>query len=155
MSLTIRAARVEDAKPLGDALHSLSLFAAYKLDALALQTRFEAALGRGEGVVVAELDGALVGVCWFLTRGAFANGAYLRTLAVKDGLQGKGIGPRLLEAYERGAGDPPGGFFLLASDFNTGAHRFYERHGYREVGSLPGFAAPGVTERIFWKKRTA
>ncbi|MFL5319278.1 MAG: GNAT family N-acetyltransferase [Myxococcaceae bacterium] len=154
MSLVIRPMEKSDARPLGEALASLPLFTAYKLDAAALESRFTKALERGEGLVAAELDGALVGVCWFIARGAFGTGAYLRTLAVKEGLQGKGIGQKLLEAYESGSGAPPGGFFLLASDFNEGAHRFYSRYGYREVGRLPDFAAKGVTERVFWKPRT-
>ncbi|KFE67615.1 GNAT family N-acetyltransferase [Hyalangium minutum] len=149
----IRPATPADLSALGTALAPLSLFQAYGLTAAALTQRFEAALQRGEGLLLAELEGAPVGVCWFITRGAFGTGAYLRTLAVKEGLQGKGLGVELLRGYEDGSGDPPGGWFLLASDFNTGAHRFYERHGYREVGLLPDFAAKGVTERIYWKPR--
>src|SRR4051794_738633 len=103
MSLLIRPVRPEDSRPLGAALASLSLFTAYKLDAEALHVRFTKALERNEGLVAAELDGALVGVCWFIARSAFGSGAYLRTLAIKDGLQGKGIGQKLLEAYESGS----------------------------------------------------
>lgn len=154
MPLSVRPATAADAAPLGRALESLELFTAYKLDARKLEERFLSALQRHEGLVAAELDGELVGVCWFIARGAFGTGAYLRTLAVKNGLQGKGIGKALLDAYEAGSGAPPGGFFLLASDFNEGAHRFYGRYGYKEIGKLPDFAARGVTERVFWKPRS-
>jgi ribosomal protein S18 acetylase RimI-like enzyme len=151
----IRPATPEDCSALGVTLSPLPLFQAYQLTAPALTQRFESALQRGEGLLLAEAHGAPVGVCWFISRGAFGSGAYLRTLAVREGLQGQGLGVALLRGYEEGSGNPPGGWFLLASDFNTGAHRFYERHGYREVGQLPGFAAPGVTERIYWKPRPA
>lgn len=151
----IRPATPVDLAALGAALAPLPLFQAYRLTAEALTQRFEAALQRQEGLLLAELDGAPVGVCWFVARGAFGAGAYLRTLAIKEGLQSQGLGAELLRGYESGSNNPPGGWFLLASDFNTGAHRFYERHGYREVGQLPGFAAPGVTERIYWKPRPA
>ncbi|MFL5347615.1 MAG: GNAT family N-acetyltransferase [Hyalangium sp.] len=151
----IRPATPEDLSALGTALAPLPLFRAYQLTASALTQRFESALQRGEGLLLAELEGAPVGVCWFIARGAFGTGAYLRTLAVKEGLQGQGVGAELLRGYERGSGDPPGGWFLLASDFNAGAHRFYERYGYREAGRLPDFAAQGVTERIYWKPRPA
>lgn len=154
MSL-IRPATPLDLAPLGTALAPLPLFQAYRLTAEALTQRFQAALQRGEGLLLAELEGTPVGVCWFIARGAFGGGAYLRTLAIQEGLQGQGLGAELLRGYETGSDNPPGGWFLLASDFNTGAHRFYERHGYREVGQLPGFAAPGVTERIYWKPRPA
>lgn len=154
MPLIVRPLREEDCRPLAEALESLPLFSAYQLNAPALEARFKSALQRSEGLVLAELEGAPVGISWFIARGAMGTGAYLRTLAVKDGLQGQGIGQQLLEAYERGSQDPPGGWFLLASDFNEGAHRFYERNGYREVGRLPDFAKKGVTERLFWKPRT-
>jgi ribosomal protein S18 acetylase RimI-like enzyme len=93
------------------------------------------------------------GVCWFLPRGTFGTGAYLRTLALREDAQGAGLGARLLEAYEAACGAPGGGWFLLTSDFNTAAQRFYERHGYRRVGQLPDFAVPGVSELVFWKPR--
>lgn len=153
MAPLIRPARASDLEPLARALAPLSLFTAYGLDAPKLHARFAQALERGEGLWVAEQEGTAAGVCWFLRRGAFGTGAYLRTLAVAEPLQGSGTGSGLLAAYEAQSEEPPGGWFLLASDFNTGAHRFYQRHGYREVGQLPGFAAPGVTERIFWKPR--
>jgi ribosomal protein S18 acetylase RimI-like enzyme len=153
--LLIRPATPEDLAALGIALAPLSLFQAYQLTAPALTQRFEAALQRGEGLLMAELDGVPVGVCWFIARGAFGSGAYLRTLAVKEGLQGQGLGAELLQGYEAGSDNPPGGWFLLASDFNAGAHRFYARYGYREAGRLPDFAAKGVTERIYWKPRPA
>ncbi len=149
----IRGARVEDLAPLARALAPLPLFTAYGLTAEKLQERFTTALGRSEGLAVATVDGAPVGVCWYLPRGAFGAGAYLRTLALADGHQGAGLGVKLLEAYEQGSNAPPGGWFLLASDFNDGAHRFYERHGYQQVGQLPGFAAPNVVERLYWKPR--
>src|SRR5690606_29106193 len=92
----IRPATPADLSALGAALAPLPLFQAYRLTAPALTQRFEAALQRGEGLLLAELDGAPVGVCWFIARGAFGTGAYLRTLAVKEGLQGQGIGVELL-----------------------------------------------------------
>ena len=82
----------------------------------------------------------------------FALAGYLRTLAVAPGSHGRGTGALLLAAYERGCESPSGGWFLLTSGFNDGAQRFYQRHGYREVGRLPpGFASPGISEVIFWK----
>jgi predicted GNAT family acetyltransferase len=42
--------------------------------------------------------------------------------------------------------------FLLVSDFNTDAQRFYARLGYHQVGALPDYVVRGVSELIFWKK---
>jgi len=154
MSAVIRPAALEDLPALASALAPLPLFQAYRLDAAALEARFRGALERGEGLLLAT-ESAPVGVCWFLTRGTFGTGAYLRTLAIREQRQGSGLGARLLAAYESGCGAPPGGYFLLTSDFNTAAQRFYQRHGYRQVGALPDFATPGVAERVFWKPRAA
>ena len=147
----LRAASPGDVAPLAEALAPLPLFSAYGFTAAQLTERFQGALSRGEGLVVACVGGEPVGVCWFLESGTFATGSYLRLLAVKPGLQGRGVGERLLRAWEARGASAGGGLFLLASDFNGAAHRFYARHGYREMGRLPGFARPGVTEVIFWK----
>ncbi len=153
MTAAVRPARAEDLVPLAARLAPLELFVRYGMTAAKLAARWEDALRSTDGLLVAEEEGAPVGICWFLRRGTFSSGAYLRTIAIAPGAHGRGLGLALLRAYEQGAGDPPGGWFLLASDFNTGAHRFYARHGYREVGRLPEFAAPGISEVIFWKPR--
>lgn len=153
MPALIRPATPEDLPALAAALAPLPLFESYGLDAAALTARFQGALERGEGLLLATDESGPVGVCWFLTRGTFGTGAYLRTLAIRGECQGSGLGARLLAAYEAGCGAPSGGYFLLTSDFNEGARRFYQRHGYRQVGQLPDFAVPGVTELVFWKPR--
>jgi hypothetical protein len=40
---------------------------------------------------------------------------------------------------------------LLVTADNAGARRFYARHGYRHVGDLPRFAAPGLDEALYQK----
>ncbi len=42
--------------------------------------------------------------------------------------------------------------FLLVSDFNEDAQRFYEREGYLRVGPLPGLVLPDVAELLYWKR---
>ena len=153
MPAVIRPATPEDLPALAQALAPLALFKAYGLDAAALTARFQGALERGEGLLLATDERGPAGVCWFLARGTFGTGAYLRTLALREDRQGSGLGARLLEAYEAACAQPSGGYFLLTSDFNEGAQRFYQRHGYQPVGQLPGFAVPGVTERVYWKPR--
>ena len=149
---SVRPALERDLELLAGPLAVLPLFTAYGMDAAALQARWMEGLGRGDRLLVAEEAGCLLGLCWFLPRGMFGTAGYLRTIALVPQAHGKGIGPLLLQAFEDGCDRPPGGWFLLTSDFNEGAQRFYRRHGYVEVGRLPpGFAAPGIGEVLFWK----
>jgi ribosomal protein S18 acetylase RimI-like enzyme len=150
----VRPATVEDLGALAPRLATLPLFTAYGLDAARLASRWTDGLAKGDGLLVAETPGQLLGLCWFLPRGVFGTAGYLRTIALVPEAHGRGIGPLLLKAFEEGCGAPSGGWFLLTSDFNEGAQRFYRRHGYQEVGRLPpGFASSTIGEVVFWKPR--
>jgi ribosomal protein S18 acetylase RimI-like enzyme len=92
-----------------------------------------------------------VGFAWVILRGAFGRNAYLKLIGVHPEFTGHHIGGVLLDAVEQIARDNDQDLFLMTSDFNTDAHRFYERQGYRQVGAIPGYALPEVTELIFWK----
>lgn len=151
--ITIRPAHPNDLEPLSETIAQLPLFVRYRAPAHVLLMRWKEALAREDGFLVAEEERQLLGFCWFHKRGTFSSGAYLRTIAVAEPAQGRGVGLMLLEAYEEGAEDPPGGYFLLTSDFNEAAQRFYENNGYRRVGELPAFALADVNEVIFWKPR--
>lgn len=110
---------------------------------------FEAAFERKEGLLVAETEG-IVGFAWFLLHGGFGRSGYLRLIGVDPARRGAGAGALLLAAVEAAVGDD---LMVLASDFNAGGRRFYERHGYREVGRLPGYVLPGVDEIIYWRRK--
>jgi ribosomal protein S18 acetylase RimI-like enzyme len=45
-------------------------------------------------------------------------------------------------------------FYLLASADNSGASRFYERHGYRFVGVIPDLVIAGIDETLYYKRLT-
>ncbi len=94
----------------------------------------------------------LWGLARFYTSGQFGNGGYLRLLALRPGCEGRGIGTLLLRAVEDAVRAHSSSLFLLTSDFNHGAQRFYAREGYAPVGALPDFARAGITEQIFWKR---
>jgi ribosomal protein S18 acetylase RimI-like enzyme len=79
-------------------------------------------------VWVAEQDGRIVGF-------AALSDDVLEHIYVHPDLQGRGIGSALLGvAKER----RPGGFGLWVFQQNTGARRFYERHGLRLVRETDG-----------------
>lgn len=77
---------------------------------------------------VAEQDGALAGIL-------VLDGDVVDQLYVEPGLTGRGIGSALLAVAK---GERPQGLQLWAFQTNTGARRFYERHGFVEVRRTDG-----------------
>src|SRR5262249_4964070 len=106
----------------------------------------------GDRVIVApSLDGQLVGLAWILPSRILTGAAYLRLLLVAEEHQRAGSGARLLAATEAAARAIANHLVLLATTDNTGARRFYLRHGYRHVGTLRGLARPRLDEALYWK----
>ena len=94
----IRAPTDEELRQAASALLSLPLFVTK--DAEVQYQRWRSWQDRGNKVLVAFQGSAPVGVCMFMTRGTFSIGAYLILMAVSAAAQGKGVGSRLLAAYE-------------------------------------------------------
>jgi ribosomal protein S18 acetylase RimI-like enzyme len=117
-----------------------------------LEAALRGALARGEGLLIAEESGALTGLAWFLPAGTLALGGYLRLIAVLGDGQGRGSGAALLAAFEAETAKASAHAFLLVSDFNEAAQRFYARHGYARVGAMPGLVLPDVGEVLYWKR---
>ena len=150
--MPIRPLTREDVPSLAGALAALPLMVRYGRDAAALSRALEAARVRGEGLLVADEGGALRGLAWFLAEGTLALGGYLKLIAVVPGGEGHGTGLALLRAFEAETARRSPHAFLLVSDFNAGAIRFYEREGYVRVGPLPGLVLPDVAELLYWKR---
>ena len=149
--MSVRPLTVADIKTLSEKLAALPLMQRYRRSATALASDWERAAGQGDSLLVFEEGGAPIGIAWFQVRGTLGLGGYLRLLAVSAEGQGRQVGRRLLEAYEETVARASRHTFLLVSDFNREAQRFYEKHGYRQVGRLPEAVLPGVDELIYWK----
>lgn len=150
--MNIRPIARSEIPTLAAALATVPLLVRYGNDAARLARALEGALDRGESALVAEEDGVVRGLAWFLTAGTLALGGYLRLIALVPGAEGRGTGVALLRAFEAEAARVSRHAFLLVSDFNAGAIRFYEREGYARVGPLPGLVLPGVAEVLYWKR---
>jgi ribosomal protein S18 acetylase RimI-like enzyme len=137
---------------LARALAGVPLMVRYGRSPEALEAALSAALARGERLLVADEGGAVRGLAWFLTQGTLTVGGYLRLIAMLPGAEGRGAGAALLAAFEAETARESRHAFLLVSDFNDGAQRFYERHGYARAGALPGLVLPDVAELLFWKR---
>jgi ribosomal protein S18 acetylase RimI-like enzyme len=150
--MDVRALAPAEIPALARALAGVPLMVRYGRSPEALEAALSAAHGRGERLLVAEEGGALRGLAWFLTRGTLALGGYLRLIAMLPGAEGKGAGAALLAAFEAETAKESRHAFLLVSDFNDGAQRFYERHGWVRAGALPGLVLPDVSEVLYWKR---
>ena len=140
--MRIRSARGTDAEAVGELLEQLG----YPQDGpAAVAARIRTWVGDPAGAVyVADDEGDLQGVvavhvCPFFER----EGAWGRIVAlvVSERARGRGVGSRLVAAAESFA-ERHGcvRMEVTSADRRTGAHRFYERHGYAdETGSSSRF----------------
>jgi ribosomal protein S18 acetylase RimI-like enzyme len=92
-----------------------------------------------------ELAGAIT------VRWPWLHGPYLELLAILPEAQGQGLGGALLAWLEAEAA-PSRNLWVVVSAFNTGARRFYERHGFAQVGVVPGLVRDGFDEVLLRKR---
>ena len=160
-----RVLTAADIRGLTSWLGRLPLYERYGFAGETARSALTAALEAGDLLLVCDAEGSqAVGLAWCLKTGAFGRSPYLRLLAVRDDYAGQGCGGRLLEDLEAALAAPDGSahrgagttdLYLLVSDFNTAAQRFYQRHGYSQVGRLDEYVLPGVAELLYRKPLAA
>ncbi|MBN1562843.1 MAG: GNAT family N-acetyltransferase [Anaerolineae bacterium] len=127
----------------------------YLFQADHIRHSLETGLQQTDTLLVADTDragGQACGLIWCLPKGAFGRSAYVRLIAVREDHTGHGIGAALLQQAEQVLVASSPDLFLLVSDFNTAAQRFYQRMGYQQLGAIPGYVLADVTELIYWKR---
>lgn len=122
-----------------------------------------AAAARGERLVLGALDGGgrLLGSVTLLLAMAPSqpHRAELSKFIVSPEARGRGVGAALLRAVEAEAAVRGRTLLVLDTSVVQGASSLYRRHGYREVGVIPGFALKplgGLADtRLFCKQLPA
>lgn len=100
-------------------------------------------------VYVAEMSRDVAGFAILQMKGAFVG--YIQTVGVFPNWRDRGIGSRLIQfAEDRIFSEAPNAFICVSS-FNEGAHRLYERLGYKVVGELTDYIIPGHSEVLMRK----
>lgn len=134
MDRTIRDARPDDAEAIARLLTQLG----YPSDAGAVDERLERLQVVGDRVVVAEVDGVVVGLAHLQVTPAIERdrpAAKLGALIVDEEQRGRGVGRALVEAIEveaRRRGCEL--LFLTTAERRDDAHAFYERVGLEHTG---------------------
>jgi len=65
--------------------------------------------------------------------------------------RGRGVGRALMRHAEAHIFRTGPNVFLTVSDFNRRAQSFYRTLGYRNVGAIPNYVIPGITELLYRK----
>lgn len=152
-AINLRRLTPDDIPLLADWMVTVPLWQRYNLRVDQAAAQFETALRRGDILQVADLPEApACGFAWGMIGGAFGRSVYLRLIGVRPDLAGHGVGAALLDNLEQIAAGVSSDLFLLVSDFNSDAQRFYRRQGYEHIGSIPAYVLPDVNELIFWKR---
>ena len=122
---------------------AMALGAAPGADRATLERSHREALAEpGRTVVIAELDGEVVGMAHVATSGA-ANAphrAEVQRVAVAESARGAGVGRRLMEAVEDAAVDQGLTLLWLTTHERSDACAFYEAVGYTRLGVMPGYS---------------
>ncbi len=147
--MNIRTLEADDIPIVAGWVVTIPLWQRYNNTVEKLSAKLAAALD-ADLILTADTDERAVGLAWCVPKGAFGHGAYLKLLGVRPDQAGRGIGAQLLDQLEAMVSSRD--MILLASDFNVDAHRFYRRQGYVQIGAIPGYVLPDVTEYIFRKR---
>lgn len=115
--------------------------------------RMSSGLAQGATILVSGEPAKPQGFIWYVENGAFVRSGYIMLISVDPRQQGQGLGDALMDEAERRMFKTSKDVLLLVSDFNESAQRFYKRRGYEQVGALPGYVLPDITELLFRKKR--
>ena len=137
--------RAEDIPSISQWMAEMPLWQRYGVTPAGASAQFTAGLEHGDLLLVAD-D---CGFAWCVPGGAFGRSDYLRLIGVRADCAARGLGAALLGEVEARATSRD--LLLLVSDFNEGAQRFYKRMGYEQIGTIPGYVLPDVTELIFRK----
>jgi ribosomal protein S18 acetylase RimI-like enzyme len=149
--MIIRSMQPTDIPACASLMANSPLWQRYQVTEASAARRFEHGLATQATICVAETADGPAGFVWYETLGAFCRSGYIMLIGVDAAHHQRGIGRVLMEHAEAQMYPVVEDIFLLVSDFNDTAQRFYQRLGYRQVGAIPDYVRPGITELIYHK----
>ncbi len=151
-AVAVRPVTPDDVSRIVNWMMEIPLWQRYGIEREPTEKSLLAGLDRGDIVLTVDETEPAIALVWCLPDGMFGRFPYIRLLGVDSRVQSKGIGAALLDAVEtRLSENGQQHLFLLVSDFNLDAQRFYERHGFVRSGALPDLVVAGVDEILYHK----
>lgn len=139
-----------EAAQVGVILASMEPWSRYPISAADL-TAFFRQVEPGAPRYGIRIDGQLEGA--IAVRVNWMAGPYIQTLALGPMAQGRRAGSQIMAFVEREARRAGSrNLWVAASDFNAGAIRFYERHGFARIADIDGLLRNDRTEVLLRKK---
>lgn len=150
-ALIIRPLTPDDIPALAVWVAATPLWQRYGVTAESMDRRLREGLANGATIYAAQANEMAVGFVWLVERGAFNKSGYIQLIGVHPRERGNGVGRALMQFGEQKIFTLGQDLFLLVSDFNTDAQRFYQRLGYGQVGEIKDYVMNGISEYIYWK----
>lgn len=148
--LALRPLTPDEAALVGGIAASIDPWARYPMTAEHLGSFF-AQVEPGAPRFGIDVAGTLVGAVG--VRAEWFGGPYIQMFVLSPQHQGRGVGSRVLTAIEAEARRAHNrNLWVAASDFNTDAQRFYERHGFVRVATVPALLRDDRDEILFRKR---
>lgn len=149
-SLTLLPMPPSLAEPLGKAFAAIDPWAAYGYPAAAIASYLAGDEAYGVRFLL-HVDGEVAGA--FGLQPIWLRGPYIRFLAILPAFQRRGLGRAILAWLEEEARkEQDRNLWVVASQINVDAIRFYERHGFQLAAELDELAYDNRTELLFRKR---
>ena len=113
------------------------LWDAYFKNNPTLEAVLEEMISKKQIYVASNKNDKCIGFMGVINNGCFHKFSYLTILAVKKRYRNKGIGEALVNKFETIGFKRADRVFVLVSDFNKKAQKFYRKLGYKKVGNIP------------------
>ena len=149
MEITIEKGHIKHLNDCEQALLNSTLGKKYFSENKAAAKAVKEGLKQGT-LFVAKAQDDCIGFAYYIPNGIFHSFPLLHLLAVKETHRGKGVGKKMLEFIEKLM--VKNKLFLVVSDFNPNAKKFYEKNGYRQAGAIPNLYRNGITEYLMFKE---
>ena len=153
MEINIKKARIKDALDCMNCVKKSLLWDAYFKDKPD-PSSIKEAIRRKEIYVALNQNDKCIGFMGIVENGCFGNFQYLSILSVKKRYRNKEVGKLLLNKFEQMGFKKADRIFVLCSDFNVAAQKFYKRNDYFECGKIRDLFKKGISEHLFVKYKS-